>query len=65
MIFCRGVFRTLSTVYDGVFFAKIVTGFKPLLFLRKAPSLMFQEVLNTPLLSNNSDLIMSCNCGRI
>ena len=30
-----GVFRILSIIYDGVFFAKIVNSFKPLFFCKK------------------------------
>ena len=73
-----GNFRSSSlifamTVYLGPismskmegFFGKIITGFKPLLFSQKALSQMFVEVLNTPLLSNNYDFIMSCSCGCV
>ena len=40
-------FRTLSNIYDGVFFAKIVDGSQ--LFLQKAPSRMFDRILHTSL----------------
>ena len=35
MMSYRGVFRNQSNIYDGVFFAKIVNGFKPLTIFAK------------------------------
>ena len=44
----RGVFRTWSNIYNGVFFAKILNSFKLLtIFAEKAPSPMFSLVENS------------------
>ena len=46
----RGVFRTLSNIYDGVFFEKIANSFKGVnYFCKSTPSKMFDEFLNVSL----------------
>ena len=45
----RGIFRTQSNIYNGVFFAKIVNGFWQFTFVKKVPSKMFDRVLNMSL----------------
>ena len=46
----RGVFRTLSNIYDGAFFVDIVNGKTHLVFSqKKAPSKIFARILITPL----------------
>ena len=46
----RGVFRTLSNIYNGAFFVKILNGFKLLtIFEKNAPLQMFDWVENKSL----------------
>lgn len=47
-IYNRGVFRTLSNIYNGALLAKIVNSFKQL-FCENAPAQMFDRVINTSL----------------
>ena len=43
MVAYRGVFKTLSNVFNGAFFAKILNGFNVLTIVaKKAPSQMFR-----------------------
>ena len=49
----RGVFKTQSNIYNEAFFAKILNGFKLLtIFVKKAPSQMFDWVENRLLASS-------------
>ena len=58
----RSVIRTLPKILDGVFLRKWLTAKRRWLFSQKAPSLMFDSVLNTPRITYNiTCLCLSCN----
>ena len=49
MLLSGNSFRSLSNIYDGVFFAKTVNGYEPLtIYPKKASSKMSERVLNMP-----------------
>ena len=45
----RGIFRTQSNIYDVALLRKQLTTFSQKFFSQKAPSQMFDQILNTPL----------------